>query len=525
MKVDDEQERKTVEAYRLLQSNNQLELIHNIRKLLAKTSLFKDKKGISSFIFGKDNDFVELTARQYLMIKFVTLDLNEKMLNGHVYNTKFDHSLPLFWGKVLKKNGQPVNIVKSRIKFGLFILAKYLNDIRHCLVIILSSFYSRKKDIRFSKKFVEFNDIATNCLPAKLSDNDYTIINWYINWKDKVPNFEAIHHNVSNRERFNYKNIEIVPSTHFIRYISDIRDKCRLTLWFIAAIFISFYHLLFGRWINALLLHDAFLSRIVQIMHPQHLAKEYLFSISTFPFRPLWTYYAERKGAIITNYSYASSFQGFKNPAGYLDQEYIFETTTWPRLLYWTDPYVTFLRSVVPSSVEVKKVTPIHFSDFPFDFSSIPGNCISVFDVSPVGAYQSAIRIPDSEYRNVTTAISFLKDIQLIAAKYKLVILWKRKRQFSDIHIQAYIDFCDEFSNEPNIITIPPEVSAFSVIQHSRLTISIPFTSTAFIAEHFNIPSAYYDPLDILYNDDRGTQGVSLLKGKVELENWIKIKL
>jgi polysaccharide biosynthesis PFTS motif protein len=60
------------------------------------------------------------------------------------------------------------------------------------------------------------------------------------------------------------------------------------------------------------------------------------------------------------------------------------------------------------------------------------------------------------------------------------------------------------------------------LIKLSKASIHIPFTSTALISDYLNVPSVYYDPTSTIQNDDRGSQGIELVKGFVSLDNWLK---
>ena len=90
------------------------------------------------------------------------------------------------------------------------------------------------------------------------------------------------------------------------------------------------------------------------------------------------------------------------------------------------------------------------------------------------------------------------------------------------IILSIIIKFCEKFQEQKNIINIDPETSAFRLIQKSNIVISVPFTSTAFIADFFNKRSLFYDPKKLIYKDDRGLQDIPLLSGFEELLNYFK---
>uniref|UniRef100_UPI0040497AE5 hypothetical protein n=1 Tax=Flavobacterium sp. TaxID=239 RepID=UPI0040497AE5 len=60
-------------------------------------------------------------------------------------------------------------------------------------------------------------------------------------------------------------------------------------------------------------------------------------------------------------------------------------------------------------------------------------------------------------------------------------------------------------------------ISAEKIIQLSDLTISMPFTSTAFIASIRNVESVFYDGSGMVQPDDTNSQGIKLISGKDQL--------
>lgn len=517
-----EKESKTIEAYWKLQQENRMPDILGLKKKISLTKLDSQEKAISSFIFGKDKKSAELVARQLLLLRLNSRSFNEQLLYSIALNEPLSAEIiPADWQKALKAQNIRFQKFRSAWKFMIYILLRFANNTKTSVVILASAFFSRKQRITKPENYVQFCDISNNCLPW--AGENYTIINWYLHWEDRVKGITGIHHNLHQKQPFSYNNYTVEPARHFIKYINSLGVKVSLFFWFIRAFLISLYSLLRGKWINSLLLHEAFLAKIIEQTEFEFLAKEYLFSISTFSYRPLWTYAAEKKGSQVTNYSYASSFGGFKTRNGYVDIEYYFDMATWPRLLYWTNDYIAFMRNKLDASVQVIHTgAPIYYSDKQYTFPVIPDKAIAIFDISPVEPYVSATLIPELPYRNYENGKKFLTDIYETFGKQGYSFVWKRKRGFDSIHSRGYIDFCDEFEKLPNVIMIDPDVSAFHVIQKCGFCISMPFTSTAFVAEYYKKPSIFYDSTKLLYKDDRGAQGIPLVSGIDELIQWRK---
>lgn len=516
--MENNKREKTIEAYRRLQPGGGIERLHNIKKKMALHKL--TGQAASRFIFGPERGNAEVVARQFLQLRLNTPAFNEKLLHAAAYGTKLsDELLPKEWAALLADEQVPVNAGTTSVRFAFYILKRFAFNCLNAAKLLWKVFFSGKTEA--PETYVRFCDITAGCIPWEGPGKKYTVCDWYMQWSGRINNCSVIQHNVATRAAFQYGEYTIESRQQFPGPVTGLLNGLRLKFWFAGSFFISLFSLLAGQWINALLLYEAMLAKIIRMTPKDHLARDYLFSISFFAYRPMWSYAAERAGCLVTNFSYASSFGGFKVRGGYPDIEYQFEDTTWPRLLYWTDDYINFIRPKVKPGVEVIHTgLPVHFSDQEYSFPALPEKTVAVFDVSPADPYVSAKLLPDPQYRNFENGQKFLSDIYEVFGKAGYTIVWKRKRSFSTSHNEAYIRFCDAYEQQPNVMVIPPDVSAFHVAERCEYSISMPFTSTAFIGAYFGKPSLFYDAAQTLYPDDRGAQGILFLQGITELEKW-----
>ena len=95
------------------------------------------------------------------------------------------------------------------------------------------------------------------------------------------------------------------------------------------------------------------------------------------------------------------------------------------------------------------------------------------------------------------------------------------KRDNPHIH-DEYIKFIDNLKKDERITIIDPNISAKSIIVKSDLVISSPFTSTSLIANHYKIPTIFYDSSSSLIQEEPCLKKVQLLKSEMELSQWIK---
>ena len=509
-----------VAAYDYLYENDQLNVLYNILDQIQKSHIYlKSKK--NSFFYTNTIKNVDFVYNQYLFHTVATRDLNDQLLLSLVFSKKITHPLPSHWIKILKKNNFAVNSIISRFNFLIFLLKKYFINIYLSLKSLKNNIYKNPCNL-FPENYIQFCDITKQSLPLQISNQkNWNIIDWVINWHKSEKFFYKIYHNVSTKKIF-YLNYEIDSAKYFIKS----KSKIKIFFWLVFSSIISFYYLIIGKFSYSLLLYEAFENKIYNEIPKNNLANEYFFSISSVFYRPLWTYSVEKLGSQVTLFGYASSFGGFKtkNTNENLESEY--DNTTWPKILFWTDDYINFIKSKVNKNIVVEKVKyPIYFTDNNLPLEFFPKKIITIFDITPVDDYNISRSLINLNYRNLENSKQFLLDIYNICKKYNYTLVWKRKRKFSPVHSSAYIKFCEEFEKNNNIIIVDSETSAFRLIQNSEIIISIPFTSTAFIAKYFSKESIFYDPAKILFKDDRGSQDIQLISGYDELLNYFESKL
>ena len=78
-----------------------------------------------------------------------------------------------------------------------------------------------------------------------------------------------------------------------------------------------------------------------------------------------------------------------------------------------------------------------------------------------------------------------------------------------------------KLTERPDFVNLDPDTSAVQVIKNCVAVISMPFTSTAVLANELGKPSVYYDPHGLIQKDDRGAHGIDILCGPKELAAWV----
>ena len=125
------------------------------------------------------------------------------------------------------------------------------------------------------------------------------------------------------------------------------------------------------------------------------------------------------------------------------------------------------------------------------------------------------------EYRTYDMANQFLTDIQSVLDGMNISMIHKQKRKSSFIH-KKYISRINSLNQNVKYFEMNPDIDAHSIIKKTKASISVPFTTTAVIANQEGKPSVYYDPTNIIQKDDRAAHGIQILNGIDELRVWMQ---
>lgn len=127
------------------------------------------------------------------------------------------------------------------------------------------------------------------------------------------------------------------------------------------------------------------------------------------------------------------------------------------------------------------------------------------------------------DYLVPSISAQFLTDSFICIQSIGAQMLFKRKRQRnSKYHHPSYIRFVERMGKWDKMSTIDRDTSAYKLIEKCSAVISMPFTSTAFIAEELGKPSCFYDPTGFLQRDDRAAHRIPIMIGRTELQAWLE---
>jgi hypothetical protein len=166
----------------------------------------------------------------------------------------------------------------------------------------------------------------------------------------------------------------------------------------------------------------------------------------------------------------------------------------------WTEGFCEYLRTLGQAG-EINIVGPILWY-LPQAASSVADTIdVAVFDITPLPEGGQAFGSYKNYYSPVTIT-KFLLDIvqvcQFLEKKThkRIRVLLKHKRPPAvGHHDQGYLDFVDSLHIAyPNFSMVPEETNVFRFLAESVVSVSVPYTSTSYVAASLNKHAIYYDP-------------------------------
>jgi len=485
---------------------------------LSSTKIIIKEKNISKFIYGRQIKNIEIYTRQKILGWIGGFKLNKLLLVFYSFNKKIIFPLPKEFQKVLYLNGFTVNKISILLLYVYSLFEIFLSF----LIVFKIIFFEFKNKNMLETPYVYFDNLNQKNFPINLdvSSEKFNLITWYKFWpgREKV---DVIKYGPKNFGNFEYGNFFICNQPFKLPALS-VGEKFLFIVWYFLSLSKAVISLFTGNWINAFNFTDALLLKKISLLKDKFLAKDYLFSFSQYMKRPLWTYEAESRGAKITLFNYAASSGGFKSKSGYPHLDLGISSMTWPRIITWSKHNTNYLKDNIsyPTRFE-SSLLPVNFTDDYYDLNKVSKNYICVFDVAPYRKLFRAIWCSEEIIYDFPYVSSFLKDVFDVCSKNKINVIWKKKKIDSDYTPTGYKNLINENINSSYVHLANPNIAASRLIKNCKGVISMPFTSTAVIANIYNKPSIFYDPKNVIYDDDRGAGGNIILHDKKKLEEWI----
>jgi polysaccharide biosynthesis PFTS motif protein len=124
---------------------------------------------------------------------------------------------------------------------------------------------------------------------------------------------------------------------------------------------------------------------------------------------------------------------------------------------------------------------------------------ITIFDVTPNLNIRPYNQTENFHFYTEELLTRFITDILEIKCELKCLedfsLVLKPKRNYEKkAHSAVYQKFLNKYINNNELVREDPRTNLYDLISKSKFTISIPFTSTAFIGRELNVNSIFYYP-------------------------------
>lgn len=500
---------------------------HVFFKKIVELDNIKIENYISKNFYKKYNKNLFITIKQFFCSHLYNKNFNIKYFLSLSEKKKIIYPVPKLISKLFKVGDIKFNYLFSSFLFFFLCLKNIFKSVLKVFLIL----FEKNLNAIPGKKSIFFVDLKIYFFPFN-KKKDLSCIGWFLKNEINKNNTKYIFHTERRYyDRKIYSNKKFIFKKSLIPSIHKFNSKLNFLCFSMYEILFSLFNLLRGKWIDSLLIDQIVDIIKLKNINYNSLPTKYFFSSSFGLVRPMWTYYLNKAKFIYFNY--AASMPGFFYNKEY-DYDFYNRLMFWDEELHWSKKYIDYLSSIRKNIKNVRQVGYIYGQDTN-EKNNLKLNSkkkkVAVFDITPPQEILSITNnITNLNYHTSDNIIKFLNDIYNCAKAFDYQILWKQRWDTNiykyhinkKIHDSKYIDFSSNFSAYKDVFKFNSYTSPVEIIKKSDLIISLPFTSTALIANYFKKKTVYYDPSSILSRSDRGAQGIRLILGVNELKKYFK---
>lgn len=418
--------------------------------------------------------------------------------------------VPVRWRAFLKARGSKLHFLSS-VFWWIEILRKFREGLRAYSRLLTSSIQAP------STSYAVLNNLHDNTYGSVFQNqNAQDFLKWF-HYKFSYKNYWIIPG--SPQESKSVDNFSLVPSP-FPALTASERVQFQLSAK--GAIIAAFLKLMAGKWQGTYMLADKLEEIYIGCLPIEKLARMYVFTNANYIYRPLWTYEAEKRGAEIALIFYSANTFNIELTSGQsngIAPGYPF--MTWPHIYTQHENHKQFLQNMMRSKAHIDVAGHI-----PYEDSGVAANIsgklkIVYMDVQPFRrAFMASIGRPCHFYTEEISKES-LEDIVSVTRDLGAHLFIKPKRNVGKKLSLGYRETLKEIQNYDHVKTMDSHISPQRLCKLADIVICQPFTTAALFAIEAGKPVAYYDAQGLFVRDQLASQGVTLLKGRAELESWL----
>ena len=195
----------------------------------------------------------------------------------------------------------------------------------------------------------------------------------------------------------------------------------------------------------------------------------------------------------------------------------------------WTNGFRDYLASF-DRKWQIRVVGPILWY-LPEPIQTDPGVAdvkVAVFDITPLPDGTTAFGAAKNYYsvacmsRFVADIVSTSEQITAATGKRVLLLLKHKRPPKPGRHDSAYLAWLNELvSRNRDFRLVDPQTNLFGLLQECDLSVSVPYTSTAYVGDALSKPALYYDPFAELVPRYEETPFVHFASGPEELHRMM----
>jgi len=516
--------RKCIRGHYILRKNGQLHVPAELKRKLEETRVLPDGKTLSPYIYGSIATDHDLIVRQFLLSRYFCpySRFNYFFLAAVGSTTKdFRFPLPLSWRRLMNDANYPSNTRMNSIIWWLEIVFHWIRGQLRIFSIFFGSLWALITRSNWPSNYAFILEAFEEMLPKEgYPIPERNFFNWYATWKEREASISLLVHTVQTARTAKVSGITVQSVKGDLPFLPSYSSLGKFAFWGVSSGILSLGKMMTGKWWDALLLAEGAKAAMVRYNPKERLAREYFFMYD-WTYRPIWTYWAESMGSKIHFYFYSTNSEQFKTRSGYIPLLFDWRPINWPSYVVWDRYQKDFIARHSRTEPQFHIVGPLHLSGRVPSEIYYKERSLAVFDVMPMRLSLYATFGLSNEYYVRSTCIKFVQDIAEIASELNCHVYLKSKRMVSRRVDASYRYLLNNLQRHSNVTVLSGDYPAETLIRKTAISVSMPWTSTALMAEYFAKPACYYDSAETLLHDDRGAHGIPVCIGKNELRHYL----
>lgn len=484
-----------------------------------KNDLYQTKSSsIKSNSYFIKKEIIELSYIQYVNQKLFGSYFFYAFLYFYNLNREIIFPIPREFNSILRKHYCKVNFLLSNFLWHMFVLLHFFIGVKNLLSLIFSSF-KKSGSIQLKSEYCFYANINHEKfnLPDSSEENDqlYNVVNWC------NKNFNKIY-SIFIGKGIKVKNNYYTSYTSLEKLFSYNLKTLKVITWSIKIFLLSIFYIFSFRWWNLLLFPEVVKTGYIKYSR-QKLPNYIIYVWTNNHYRPLWTYEFDNKTKIymISVGTLNGIIPKGKSELTKNDFEGL-SIASWPIYYAWSKEHKKYITDRIKYPSEVVNLNKhIYFKDTSTKLK-IPSRSISVFGYENHKYNLGISTLADYNMANKDLLQRFYEEINTVLKENNYYLILKRKKKLGKIEIKRNNKFFEKFRENENVIFVDEDHAVEKIIDLSKASISMPFTSPAFIANKQQKPSIFYDPFKWINTKDPSAMNLEIINNQEDLNYWVK---